>query len=281
VTRHPPLRNSRTSPEDIRVKQTAGALCSARHKDGHPPDVRRSHRPCDLLTSAPKVVAGQAGHESGRSTVSSRRTAPKSSAIALSSAGTITAVSTLGRSPACHAREPFTPPLRPADWVRTWGAPYGKPHVNRTCYGLLCHRRNGELANRRPSHYPVVGSRKNLSIPIGTLPCSLAPCNRLPTRLHPALRSGTSSVDGCQHRERLTLRPGTPCIDCRHVCTQPCGWAPRLSTVVNTVNASPCSLAFRVLTADTSAPSLAVGHLVCRLLSTPWALYLAVWYLVC
>jgi hypothetical protein len=165
---HPPLRNSRTSPEQIRVRQTAEALCPARHKDGHPPDVRRSRRPCDLLTSAPKVVAGQAGHESGRSTVSSRRTAPKSSAIALSSAGTITAVSTAGRDPPCHAREPFTPPLRPADWVRTWGAPYGEPHVNRTCYGLLCHRRNGELANRRPSHYPVVGSRKNLSIPIDT-----------------------------------------------------------------------------------------------------------------
>jgi hypothetical protein len=112
------------------------------------------------------------------------------------------------------------------------------------------------LANRRPSHYPVVGSRKNLSIPIGTLPCGLAPCIRLPTRLHPALRSGTSSVDGCQRREHLTLRPGVPCVDCRLVCTQPCGRAPRLSTVANTVGTLPCGVVPRALTAGVAHPVL-------------------------
>jgi hypothetical protein len=112
------------------------------------------------------------------------------------------------------------------------------------------------LANRRPSHYPVVGSRKNLSIPIGTLPCGLAPCIRLSTRLHPALRSGTSSVDGCQRREHLTLRPGVPCVDCRLVCTQPCGRAPRLSTVANTVGTLPCGVVPRALTAGVAHPVL-------------------------
>jgi len=88
--------------------------------------------------------------------------------------------------------------------------------------------------------------------------------HRLPTRLHPILRSGTSFVDGCQHREHLALRLGTSCIDCRLVCTPSCDQVPRLPTGVNVVSTGPCGRARRTSTADSFAPHLAIGRLVGR-----------------
>jgi hypothetical protein len=81
--------------------------------------------------------------------------------------------------------------------------------------------------------------------------------HRLPTRLHPILRSGTSFVDGCQRREHLALRLGTSCIDGRLVCTPSCDQAPRLSTGANAVSTWPCGWAPRALTAGRSATGLA------------------------
>jgi len=144
----------------------------------------------------------------------------------LSSAGTFTAVSTLGRSPACHACAPFHTALA-AGRLGKRGA-YVRQAARRPLLLWIAGSLLTVTSESAPITLPRGWFRRTCRYRL-YFALRLGTGSRLSTHLHPTLQSDTLFVDGCQHREF-----------------------------------SPCGLNFVCRLPTFVAPVLAVGFLVCR-----------------